>query len=50
MPHCVRTHTVTGHVLFPVWLLTPDTVPTPAQDYPGTAGHPAQFTQPWPAS
>jgi ABC-type sugar transport system substrate-binding protein len=35
------------HVQIPVWLLTPDTVPTPAQDYPGTAGHAEQFTKLW---
>jgi ABC-type sugar transport system substrate-binding protein len=35
------------HVQIPVWLLTPETVPTPAQDYPGTAGHADQFTKFW---
>ena len=35
------------HVQLPVWLLTPETVPTPAQDYAGTAGHDDQFTKLW---
>ncbi len=35
------------HVFLPLWLLTPKTVPNPAQDYAGTAGHEAQFTKLW---
>ncbi len=35
------------HVSLPLWLLTPKTVPNPAQDYAGTAGHEAQFTKLW---
>jgi ABC-type sugar transport system substrate-binding protein len=30
-----------------VWLLTPKTVPSPAQDYAGTTGHDSQFRKLW---
>jgi ABC-type sugar transport system substrate-binding protein len=35
------------HVFLPLWLLTPQTVPTPAQDYAGTTGHDTQFRTLW---
>jgi ribose transport system substrate-binding protein len=35
------------HDLLPLWLLTPKTVPNPAQDYAGTADYEAQFKKLW---
>jgi ABC-type sugar transport system substrate-binding protein len=35
------------HVFVPLWLLNPANVPTPAQDYAGTAGHADQFKKLW---
>jgi ribose transport system substrate-binding protein len=37
----------TAHNLLPLWLLTPQTVPSPAQDYAGTADYEAQFKKLW---
>lgn len=35
------------HVQVPLWLLTPGTVPSPAQDYSGTEGYEAQYSKLW---